>query len=161
MALLMLCFTFPVPIFHDFEEGNIREINMRRRVFRLSVREYRAMAKHTILVVEDDAIQRKQILRALRHAGYTVIEASTGHETIRILESRRIDLILTDRKMPWMDGDWLISYVRTNYPKIPVVFTTAFPDGLDEFKPDATLLKPFSLDRLKDTIKSLIQKEKV
>jgi two-component SAPR family response regulator len=58
-----------------------------------------------------------------------------------------------------MDGEWLISYVRVNYPKIPVVFATAYPEGLDEFNPDAILVKPFTLDRLKETISRLADKE--
>ncbi len=114
------------------------------------------MAKQTILVVEDDSMLRSQIARALAECGHTILEASTGHETIRLLESRKIDLVLTDRKMPWMDGDWLVSYLRANYPKIPVIVATAFPEGLDKFTPDATLIKPFTLDELKQTVATLL-----
>ncbi|NQU07922.1 MAG: response regulator [Candidatus Abyssubacteria bacterium] len=58
------------------------------------------MSKCSILVVEDDTIQRQQMARALEKEGYDVLQASTGHETIRILESQSICLVLTDRKMP-------------------------------------------------------------
>jgi two-component system response regulator FlrC len=112
--------------------------------------------EQTILVVEDDDMLRSQIIRSLAQHGYTMLEATTGHETIRLLESRKIDLVVTDRKMPWMDGDWLVGYVRTNYPKIPIIVATAFPQDHPEFTPDATLIKPFTLDDLKQTINTFL-----
>ncbi len=117
-----------------------------------------AIPDHTILVVEDDDIQRQQLVHALERDGYSVLQASTGHETIRILESNEISLILTDRKMPWMDGDWLLTYVRTNYARIPVVFITAYPDELGELKPDALLVKPFGKKQLLETVQRFVDK---
>lgn len=116
------------------------------------------VSDHTILVVEDDDIQRRQVANVLKKNGYNVFQASTGHETIRILESKEISLILTDRKMPWMDGDWLLTYVRTNYARIPVVFITAYPDELGELKPDAILVKPYREKQLRETVQRLIEK---
>lgn len=117
-----------------------------------------AISDHTILVVEDDNTQRRQLVHVLKEDGYSVLQASTGHETIRILESKEITLILTDRKMPWMDGDWLLTYVRTNYARIPVVFITAYPDELGELKPDALLVKPFGEKQLREMVQYLIDK---
>ena len=117
------------------------------------------MSECSILVVEDDTIQRRQIARALEKEGYDVLQASTGHETIRILESQSICLVLTDRKMPWMDGDWLLSYVRINYPRIPVAFATAYPEETENLKPDGILVKPFSSNTLKDLVHRLLEKE--
>ncbi|MBI4832739.1 MAG: response regulator [Candidatus Lindowbacteria bacterium] len=118
------------------------------------------MSKQTILVVEDDPMQRLQLVRVLENAGYNVLQASTGHETIRILESQEIALILTDRKMPWMDGDWLLNYVKTNYSRIPVVFATAYPEETGDLKPDALLAKPFDQHELKEVVRRLIRKDK-
>ncbi|GAB4337705.1 MAG: hypothetical protein Kow0099_11300 [Candidatus Abyssubacteria bacterium] len=117
------------------------------------------MSECSILVVEDDDAIRQQVVRSLRQDGYEVFEASTGHETIRILEREPICLILTDRKMPWMDGDWLLAYVRTNYPKIPVAFLTGVSEGLDELNPDAILMKPFKRRDLSRLVKSLLKQQ--
>ncbi len=116
------------------------------------------MSEGIILVVEDDAVVRKLIVRALEEEHYAVVQASTGHEIIRILESQPVSLVLTDRKMPWMDGDWVLSYVRTNYPKIPVVFITGYPHKNSEFKPDALLVKPFAKERLLEVVHGLVRK---
>jgi two-component system response regulator FlrC len=107
-------------------------------------------------VVEDDSMQRRQVARVLEDEGHTVIQASTGHETIRILESKEISLILTDRRMPWMDGDWLLAYVHTNYPAIPIAVATAYPEGIEDLKPDALLVKPFNSEDLKELVRNLI-----
>jgi CheY-like chemotaxis protein len=115
------------------------------------------MPECAILVVEDDDTIRQQVARSLQQDGYEVLQASTGHETIRILERKPICLILTDRKMPWMDGDWLLTYVRTNYPKIPVAFLTGYEEGLDQLSPDAVLMKPFKKRDLRKLVKSLLK----
>ena len=115
------------------------------------------MPERNILVVEDDDVQRRQLARALEKDAYTVFQASAGHETIRILEAQRIDLVLTDRKMPGMDGDWLLDYVRANYPGLPVVFITAYPDETAELEPDALLVKPYRIDHLRKIIRHCIE----
>lgn len=113
-----------------------------------------------ILVVEDNPLQRQQVMRLLQDEGYSVFQASTGHETIRILESQRVSLVLTDRKMPWMGGDWLLSYVRENYPSIPVVFITAYPEEIEELKPDGLLVKPFSESQLTSLVQDMLERQK-
>jgi len=116
------------------------------------------MNEQTILLVEDDPIQRRQFARLLGSEGYRVLQASTGVETIRILECERIHLVLTDRKMPGPeDGDWLLGYVRANYPHIPVALVTAHPDELSDHKPDGLLCKPFAGAQLRELARRLTQ----
>jgi CheY-like chemotaxis protein len=55
-----------------------------------------------------------------------------------------------------MDGDWLLAYVHTNYPAIPIAVATAYPEGIEDLKPDALLVKPFDSEDLKELVRNLI-----
>ena len=102
------------------------------------------MPEHAVLVVEDDHIQRRQITRVLLGTGYNAFEASHGLEAIDVLGEQEIHLVLTDLKMPCLDGISLLKYIKTFYPLVPVVIVTAYPDELEGLKPDA-LLRSISL----------------
>jgi CheY-like chemotaxis protein len=106
------------------------------------------MPGHAVLVVEDDHIQRRQIVRVLRGTGYNAFEACHGLEAIDVLGEQEIHLVLTDLRMPCLDGISLLKYIKTFYSLIPVVIVTAYPGELEEIKPDALLCKPFGPDEL-------------
>ena len=116
------------------------------------------MPKQMILLVEDDVVQMRQMARVLKAEGYHVSQASCGDEAVRILEDGEISLVLTDRKMPGMDGDSLLQHLRTHYADIPVAVVTAYPEGIEILGPDALLVKPFNGDQLKETVHDLIKK---
>ena len=109
----------------------------------------------SILVVEDDNAQRRQMIRILRVNDRVVSEASTGEEAITALKEREIDLVLTDRRMPGIGGDSLFAHIRDNYPWIQVAMVTAYPEGAKELKPDGILEKPFKRDQLIELIRNL------
>lgn len=113
------------------------------------------MIEHPILVVEDDPIQRRQIARVLAAEGYEVLLASSGNEAVRLLAEWQIAMVLTDRKMPGMNGTELLGYVKKNYPAINVVMVTAYPEEMDEHQPDALLTKPFRGHQLIELIHSV------
>jgi CheY-like chemotaxis protein len=115
------------------------------------------MAQATILLVEDDLVQQVQLARMLKKKGYEVLQASAGEETIRLLERHQIDLIVSDRRMPTIGGEWLLEYVRANYPKIPVVIATAYPEGVESLDPDGLLMKPFTEHELMDVVSKLVR----
>ena len=117
------------------------------------------MREHTILVVEDDDFQRRQMVRSLRTAGYDVLQASAGDEAIRILDEQELTLVLTDRRMPGIDGDSLLKYIRAKHAQVPVVIVTAYPEGMESLRPDALLVKPFSLDQLREQVRHLTDRE--
>ena len=116
------------------------------------------MPGHIILIVEDDEFQRRQMVRLLTADGYRVLQASDGHEAIRILDKQKLDLVLTDRKMPGLNGDSLFEYIRTNHSQVPVVVVTAYPEGMNDLRPDAILVKPFNLDQLREQVRNLIER---
>lgn len=114
----------------------------------------------SVLAVEDDEIVRRQMARVLRSEGYTVFEAARGEEAIVLLGEGDVDLILTDWKMPGMDGVGVLNYVRTHHPDVHVAIVTAYPEGLEQFGPDAILVKPFSAEQLKQLVRSLAEGQK-
>ena len=85
-----------------------------------------------VLVVDDVAVVRKSISLTLTSAGYEVVTAEDGEQAIRILQesdgSPTVDAILCDLRMPQINGAEAISYFRREYPSVPVVVLTAYPD---------------------------------
>ncbi|RJP26342.1 MAG: response regulator [Candidatus Abyssobacteria bacterium SURF_5] len=116
------------------------------------------VADQVILVVEDDSVQRRQIARALISSGYLVSLAASGEEAIEILAETAVGIVLTDRRMPGMDGIELLERIKEEYPKVLVGMITAYPGEGSDFFPDALLSKPFGHRELLDLVKSLEQK---
>lgn len=84
---------------------------------------------------------------------FNLYTASNGKEAIKILNSIKIDLVITDLKMPEMDGFELMSFINMNFPTIPVVVLTAFgnPEIEDRIKSMSALEileKPIAFEKL-------------
>ena len=116
------------------------------------------MIEQTILIVEDDPIQRRQIARALISSGYPVELAANGEEAVEILSDEPVAIVLTDRRMPGMDGVELLELIRAKYPKMLVALITAYPGETENFSPDALLSKPFGHQELLELVQRLSQK---
>jgi PAS domain S-box-containing protein len=116
-----------------------------------------------VLVVEDDAGIRNLTSRALQGRGYSVLEAETGAEALRLAEEYDgpIDLVITDIVMPEMSGRRLAESVHSLHPSARVLFMSGFApeevvrQGLVD--PDARLLeKPFSTEVLARTVREVL-----
>jgi len=81
---------------------------------------------HTILVVDDDRSNRQTLQRILTKAGYEVEDAASGKEALERLRARSTSLLLTDLKMPGMDGVELLRASRMVSPDTEVVLMTAY-----------------------------------
>ena len=79
-----------------------------------------------ILVVDDEPLVRFAIARSLKQEGYDAIEAADGQEALDLLANRRFDLVLTDLKMPKVDGADLVAQIRANWPEIPVILMSSY-----------------------------------
>lgn len=83
-----------------------------------------------ILVVQDDALLRKSVTRFITQRGYRVFEAENGYEALKIFKREQPSLVLTDIRMPVMDGLDLLDELTTESPHTPViVFSGASADN--------------------------------
>ena len=83
--------------------------------------------KH-VLIVEDEKTVQLTLLDGLRkyEKEFRVLTAENGIIARQVLEKLSVDLVVTDLKMPGMDGFELLSLIRKNHPYIPVIVMTAF-----------------------------------
>jgi two-component system NtrC family response regulator len=84
------------------------------------------MAKHTILIVDDEPAQRQSLAGFLSKKGYTVMQAASGAEALEIVQRHPVDIALSDLRMPEMDGRQLLQAIKTVNPEVSVVLMTAF-----------------------------------
>ncbi len=111
--------------------------------------------KKRILVVEDEEKLRRVIELQLAASGFDVDKAATAEEALKIVD--RADLVLTDFRLPNMDGLQLLGLIRRQNAQVPVVIMTAYGSietAVEAMKSGATdfLLKPFSLDHLMQVV---------
>ena len=81
-----------------------------------------------VLVVDDEEILRSLLEKILKKEGYTVHLAASGKEALRILEGNPVDIVVSDIKMPEMDGIELLKVVKENHPNVGVIMMTAYAD---------------------------------
>ena len=82
----------------------------------------------TVLLVDDERPFLESLKDGLSSysSNLNVVCAANGREALAILEASPVDVVLTDLKMPIMDGFELLAYMSTHYPNIPVIVMTAF-----------------------------------
>jgi two-component system cell cycle sensor histidine kinase/response regulator CckA len=118
----------------------------------------------TILVVEDEDALRAAIRRLLQDAGYQVLEAENGARALTMLsdtEAGGIALVLTDLRMPVMDGRQLAAALARRRPSLPIVFMSGFTAQLMDLRlvsPHlAFLAKPFRNSDLLAAVKGQLK----
>lgn len=122
--------------------------------------------KATLLVVDDEEALRKAIVFDFRRKGYEVFEASNGKEAFEIVKSHKVDVVLSDIRMPGGDGVELLDNIKGMNPMLPVVMLiTGFADLTLEDAydkgADAVFSKPFDRKTLLSAVeRSLISQEK-
>ncbi|MBN2975610.1 response regulator [Pseudomonas fluorescens] len=111
----------------------------------------------TILVVEDDAIVRMLIVDVLEELEYTVLEAADAEEALKVVQNAQsIDLMMTDVGLPDMDGKQLATKVRELRPALPILFASGYAENIDVPAGMQVIAKPFSIDQLRDKVKSML-----
>lgn len=117
----------------------------------------------TILVADDEAPLRSVMSRVLEYAGFRVLEAVDGAEALRLFQEAdpSVDLVLTDIRMPEMDGVELATRVLAIRPDVRVVFvsgylnSTVLPEELQERK-IPLIGKPFEIFVLVDVVRAAL-----
>jgi DNA-binding NtrC family response regulator len=85
-----------------------------------------SMSKGKILVIDDEDIVRISCSRTLVPEGYELKMARNGSEGIKALEEESFDLVLTDLKMPHMDGIEVLGAIKERWPQTEVVIVTGY-----------------------------------
>jgi two-component system aerobic respiration control protein ArcA len=135
----------------------------------VSLSDYRDLQKktdiRTILVVDDDEIMRNAMKRILENEGYKVILAIDGLELSKILETSRLDMILLDVNLPWVDGYELCRLIKEHrsLKEVPLVLVSArksksdiqagFDAGCNDY-----VTKPFDIDYITGIINKMLLK---
>lgn len=114
-----------------------------------------------ILVVDDELGYREMLQFDLMKQGYSVVTAGDGQAALAVLEKETVDLVVTDMKMPKMDGLMTVMEIRKKYPSLPVVLMTGYAaeDSLRralEFTATASVRKPFNIKDLNAAVQQLL-----
>ncbi|MGO4912640.1 sigma-54-dependent transcriptional regulator [Leeuwenhoekiella sp. W20_SRS_FM14] len=122
------------------------------------------LRKENILIVDDDLNILELLQRHLNSWDYHTYRAVSVKEAVSILSDTQVDLLITDLKMPQIDGFELIKFVSEHYPQIPKLIVTGYPsvqDSLAAIKSGVLeyLTKPFTKDELKNAIEKAIPKD--
>jgi CheY-like chemotaxis protein len=110
-----------------------------------------------ILVVDDDPLTVQLISNFLRKDGYEVTEAYNGVTAVELIENSQFDLVLSDVRMPHLDGVALALHVRSMDPNIPNILMTGVPSDITPNLYNVPCLsKPISLADLRSNIERLL-----
>ena len=117
----------------------------------------------SVLIVDDDASQRTQLAGFLRDLGAEVAEAGDGSEALALVPRFGPDVVITDLRMPKMDGRELLREIRQFNPEIGVIVVTAYgtvedavaclKDGAGDY-----LLKPLDLDEVEHLVRRAVER---
>jgi two-component system, chemotaxis family, chemotaxis protein CheY len=121
----------------------------------------------SILIVEDSATTRALIRAVVEEMGdFTILEAGSGFEALKLLPSREFQLVITDVNMPDINGLELINFIKTNprYSHIPLIIVSTERSEEDRKRGLALgareyITKPFKAQELQEAIKQALADE--
>jgi CheY-like chemotaxis protein len=111
----------------------------------------------SVLVVDDDEVVRLIARRSLEAAGYHVWEASDGTQALGYLLQGVVDVVVTDIRMPKMDGWELLTHLRSMSPRVPTLLMSGYDVQLGTSKiSEMVLAKPFRPEQLTNLVGQLL-----
>ena len=122
------------------------------------------MGKERILVVDDEETVREMVSKIINLIGHEVVTTGNGREALKILRSQPFSIMITDVKMPEMDGFELTKVVRDQFPGTPIICMTAHGTSYnytDVVGVGATdyISKPFTIDEMKAKLNRVIREK--
>jgi len=123
--------------------------------------------KLNILVVEDEPDLREILAFVLKDIGYNVFEAENGEVGLKVCQNQKIDAIISDIRMPKVDGVQLLKSMREKSPEIPIIFlVTGYADIKEsevyKLGANAFLNKPYDINeltqKLEESLTNLMKK---
>jgi DNA-binding NtrC family response regulator len=117
--------------------------------------------KQQALIVDDEAVIRKGISRALRNRGIATESAESAKKALELMREHHFDLVLLDIRMPDIDGITLLKQIRSRYPETNVIMITGYPaidSAVDCIKLGAVdyLVKPFRISDLEKSLENIV-----
>jgi two-component system cell cycle response regulator DivK len=123
------------------------------------------MTSTRILVVEDNPKNMKLVRDVLEHAGYEVIEATSGEDGVRLAETERPQLILMDLQLPDIDGTEALRQIRVrpDGKDVPIVAVTAFAMDEDRTRAfasgfDGYVEKPINVRNFREQVRGFLDR---
>jgi len=121
--------------------------------------------KPRILLLDDEESLIKWLSYALQTNGYEVFATTEPKIALNQLKSEKFDCVISDIRMPQMDGFQFLKQVRSIYPLLPVIFITAYgsmDSVINALRDRASdyIMKPFGIDEILNRLKANLQKEK-
>jgi DNA-binding NtrC family response regulator len=118
--------------------------------------------KRRLLLVDDDEVFLRPLHRALELGGYEVVPVQSGEEALDTLKTEDVDLVLTDRRLPGMDGVALLRQLKAEHPDLAVVVMTAYgsiESAVEAMRLGAEdyLVKPFEVAEMLLVIRRAIE----
>ncbi|HID97321.1 MAG TPA: sigma-54-dependent Fis family transcriptional regulator, partial [Thermodesulfobacteriaceae bacterium] len=115
-----------------------------------------------ILVVDDDESLREFLEIFLANEGYLIRSAANGEGALELLAREDVSLVISDVRMPGIDGVALLKEIKTSYPDLPVILITAFASmdsAVAAMKEGAWdyLTKPFRLEEIRDVVEKALE----
>jgi len=119
-----------------------------------------------VVVADDEESARLSLGQILREDGYQVSLAADGEEALRLVASELPDVLLTDLKMPGMDGHELLTRVRQGYPEVAVVMMTAhgtIRSAVEALRQGAEdyLTKPVEVEEVEYLLDQILKRRKL
>ncbi len=117
---------------------------------------------HNVLVVDDEPKLCDLLASALSQSGIQVFTTGNGLHALKVLEVEDIDLVISDWRMPGMDGPQLLAEIKSRYPQLPVIVMTAYStvkNAVQSMRNGAFdyIAKPFDIDELDITVNKALQ----
>ncbi|MDO9105585.1 MAG: sigma-54 dependent transcriptional regulator [Methylovulum sp.] len=120
------------------------------------------MPQQSIVVVDDEAKMRRLLEIMLTQMGYEVLQAEDGLAALDVLSCHEVDLVITDLRMPRLDGIGLLKQLREQQNDIPVIVVTAYgtvESAVDAMKYGASdyIVRPFELDAVEAAVQRALR----
>ncbi|HMK52632.1 MAG TPA: response regulator, partial [Thermodesulfobacteriota bacterium] len=122
------------------------------------------MNKERVLVVDDEASVREMVSKIINLIGHEVVTTGSGKEALEILKKEPFSIMITDVKMPEMDGFELMKEVSTQFPNIHMICMTAHGASYtytDVVGAGATdyITKPFTIDEMRAKLNRVVREK--
>jgi DNA-binding NtrC family response regulator len=119
-----------------------------------------------LLFIDDEATLRGLMAERLSEHGFEVVEADSGERALELLDQFAFDIVITDLRLPGIDGIRVIEAARDRYPGIVVIVITGFGTvaaGVDAMKRGASdfVEKPFQFDKLIHVLQKAMEKRRM